>query len=107
MGAETGEGEASGAGFESGAETGCILDEGVGLLGDEVWAGWEYMGVEASVGRLGFSVWAGWELMESEGSMGRLGDEASELFVDVLGRVCGEGSMHGPAREMDCTKARV
>ncbi|GMY14967.1 hypothetical protein FCV25MIE_10206, partial [Fagus crenata] len=52
------EGEASGAGFESGAKSGWILDEGVGLLGDEVWAGWEYVGVEASVGRLGFCVWA-------------------------------------------------
>ena len=67
MGAETGEGEASGAGFESGAETGCILDEGVGLLGDEVWAGWEYMG--------------------RDGSVGLLGDEASEVMEAVLGRV--------------------
>ena len=79
----------------------------MGLLGDEVWAGWEYMGVEASVGRLGFGVWASWEYMGREGSMGLLGDEASEVMEAVLGRVCGEGSMHGPAGEMDCTNARI
>ena len=59
----------------------------MGLLGDEVWAGWEYISVEASVGRLGFGGWAGWEYMGRDGSVGLLGDEASEVMEAVLGRV--------------------
>ncbi len=59
----------------------------MGVLGCEVWAGWEYIGIEEGVGRLGFGVGAGWEYMGMDGSVGLLGDEASEVMEAVLGRV--------------------
>ena len=93
MAAGTEEADASAVGFESGTDSAGVLEDGVGLFGEEIWAGWEYMGVVVSVGRLGLCVWACGEDMGSDGSMGRLGEDVSEVLDAVLGRGCGEGSM--------------